>query len=380
MKKSVYLDNAATTYPKPECVYYQVYKVMRDMCGNPGRGSNKMALAASKILYEARRKLASYFTAPLEENIIFTYNATYALNIAIKCFIRRQSHVLISDVEHNAVYRPIVSESLKGNISYSIFDTFSGESDKILEEIRQKTRFNTSAIVCTASSNICSLRLPIEKIAEYAKRNNLLFILDGSQMAGHEKIVLKDSGISIFCAPFHKALYGPQGGGFLIVNEGIMPQRSFIEGGSGYDSKNIKMPPTLPEMFEAGTVSTPSAAGLCASIEYLENAKAENIQIYEKKIFSLMRNVIKNHPRLKIHGDYGMSSVISVTAEGIDTEQFASMLDENDIYVRGGFHCAPLAHKKLGTYDSGSVRFSCGIFNTEEDMYILDNVLSKILN
>ena len=378
MKNTVYLDNAATSFPKPESVYYEMYRCMREYCGNPGRGSNKMAIRASETLYEARTALKDFFCAPAEENVVFTYNATYALNIAVKCFLKRGSTVLISDIEHNAVYRPVISESLKGNISFRIFGTYNGDENKIMADIEKKTTYNTSAIICTGASNICNLRLPIKRIGKFAKDRNILFILDASQLAGHAAIDMESANISILCGPFHKALYGPQGGGFMIVGKGVKPLRTLIEGGSGYDSKVPTMPKSLPEMFEAGTVSTPAAAGLTCALRYLSNAGMDNIIKYENNISNMLRYVLMSYPQLEIHGDMGDGGVFSVTSKALSVEELAEALDRQGILIRAGMHCAPLAHKKLGTYEDGTVRFSIGIFNTDNDIDALSVALAKI--
>ena len=378
MNDIVYFDNAATSYPKPEGVYYEAYKCMREYCGNPGRGSNKMAIASSKVLFDCRAALKDFFNAPSEENVIFTYNATYALNIAIKCFIPKKSKVLISDIEHNAVYRPIVAQSLKGEIYYDIFPTYNGEPDRIIYELKKRTTCNVKAIVCTAASNICNIHLPIEEIGEFAKERGLLFILDASQLAGHKRIDMKKNGISVLCTPFHKGMYGPQGGGFMIVGEDIKGKSTLIEGGSGYNSKELTMPKNLPERFEAGTVSTPAVAGLLAAVKYLTSAPPNAIERYERQLSSEMKQMLESHEDLSIHGDLCRGSVFSVTSRTYSTEKLGELLDEHGIMIRSGLHCAPLAHKKLGTLDTGTVRFSTGIFNSMADIERLDSVLSKI--
>ena len=376
---NVYFDNAATSFPKPECVSYEMYKCMHEYCGNPGRGSNKMALKASETVYEARDALKKFFNAQKAENVIMTYNATYALNMAVKCFVRQRSHVLISDIEHNAVYRPVISEATKGNLRFDIFSTFNSDAEAIINDIIRKTKRDTSAIICTAASNICNIRLPIEEIGRYAKAKGLLFILDASQLAGHTMIDMQKCNISILCAPAHKGLYAAQGGGCMIVADGVNPHRTLIEGGSGINSKEVRMPRTLPEMFEAGTVSTPNAAGLLRSIEFLSNTGINNIERYEKELCVKMRETLTSFNDLELHGDHGEGTVFSVTSKKYHTEELASMLDERGIMVRAGLHCAPLAHRKLGTLDTGTVRFSTGIFNTEQEIRYLESVLQDIL-
>ena len=379
MNNTVYFDNAATTYPKPECVLYESYRCMREYCGNSGRGSNRMAMASSEAIYKCRQRIKELFSAPDEEHVIFTYNATYAINTAIKCFIKSGSHVLISDIEHNAVYRPVIAEALKGRICYSTFSTFDGKAESILADIERKTRYNTSAIIVNGASNIFNMRLPLEAIGRYAKKRNLLFIVDASQLAGHESINMARCNISLLCAPGHKGLYGPQGTGILVIGEGVRAYNTLIEGGSGYNSKDIRMPSTLPEMFEAGTLSTPAIAGLCAGVEYIMHAGIDNVRDYEIRLGNAMRSVFLSYPNITVHGDFCDGGVFSVTSRKHSTEEFAALLDAEGIMVRSGFHCAPLAHQKIGTQDTGTVRFSLGIFNTENDIEVLDSTLKKLL-
>ena len=379
MNHMIYFDNAATTFPKPECVSYEMYKCMHEYCGNPGRGTNDMAMRASEAVYNARSALKVFFNADKEENVILTYNATYALNTAIKCFLRRRTHVLISDLEHNAVYRPVVSETVNGNIRFDIFNTFDADPDAIIRDMIRKTRKDTSAIICTAASNVCNIRLPIERIGQYARERGLLFILDASQLAGHARIDMKKSNVSILCAPFHKGLYAAQGGGFLIVRDGVTPRRTLIEGGSGVNSREVRMPNDLPEMLEAGTVSTQNAAGLVKAIDFLSGTGMDNIEKYEADLSESMRRTLERYDDLTIHGDVCDGTVFSVTSRSRSVEDLASQLNERGIMVRGGLHCAPLAHKKLSTINTGTVRFSLGIFNTEKEIEYLDGVLSEIL-
>ncbi len=376
---NVYFDNAATTFPKPECVSYEIYKCMHEYCGNPGRGSNTMAMRASEAVYEARAAVKDFFNADKAENVIMTYNATYALNLAIKCFVRPRSHVLISDMEHNAVYRPLACEATKGCLRFDIFSTHDANPEIIMSELVRKTKKDTSAIICTAHSNICNIRMPIDEIGRFARSRNILFILDASQLAGHSVIDMKKSNISILCAPAHKGLYAAQGGGFLIISEGIMPYRTLIEGGSGVNSRELRMPKNLPEMLEAGTIATQNAAALKKSIEFLTNTGIKNIESYEKQLCTKMRSVLLSHPSLTLHGDYTDGTVFSVTSAKQDCDEIASLLNERGIMVRSGLHCAPLAHKKLGTLECGTVRFSLGIFNTEQDIEYLDHILTEVL-
>ncbi|MBQ2863297.1 MAG: aminotransferase class V-fold PLP-dependent enzyme [Clostridia bacterium] len=378
-KRTVYLDNAATTFPKPESVCYEMYKCTREYCGNPGRGTNSLAIKASETIYETRARLKEFFFAPTEDNVIFTFNATYALNIAIKCFIPQHTHVLISDIEHNAVYRPVIAQAIKGKLSFDFFSTHGGDGQRILADIIKKTRRNTSAVICTAASNICNLTLPIDEIGSYCKKRGILFILDASQYAGHRELNIQKQGISILCAPAHKGLYGPQGLGFMVIGEDASPICTLIEGGSGVNSKDLSMPKTLPEMLEAGTLNTQNAKGLSESLKYLSSIGFENIISYERYLSENMKQMLIEHKKLTIHGDYGEGCVFSVSDEDMSTEELADSLNEYGVMIRSGLHCAPLAHKTIGTSETGTVRFSLGIFNTLSDIEYTDDVLKKVL-
>lgn len=366
----IYFDNAATTYPKPEVVLNEIIDVMKYSGGNPGRGSHRLSLAAANKIFESRSAVAAHFGGS-PENVVFTYNTTYALNIAIKAFARRGSHVLISDIEHNSVYRPIYALSRHG-INFDIFNA-SCDEDSVLESIRAKLRPNTRLICTSLASNICGIRFPADKIGALCRSRGIIFITDAAQCAGSCRINIEAAGIDALCAPAHKGLYGPQGCGFIVFskrhNENAVRLQTFAEGGSGVNSLEHVMPSVLPERFEAGTLGTPGIAGLQAGIRFVESIGTEQIYSHENALYRRARDMLASLSNVKIYtpeSDRGGILLFNI-AEKPSTE-VAEALDKNNICVRAGFHCSPLAHAKLKTGENGAVRLSFGVYNRMQDL------------
>lgn len=375
MKDSIYFDNGATSFPKPASVIRESARCMMEYCGNPGRGSHPLALAASEKLYECREYAAKLFYAPSPENVTFTMNTTYALNTAVKSFVPSGSHVLISDLEHNAVLRPIEEMRRRGRISFDVFPT-KGDAAQVVAGIKQRICKNTSAVVCTLASNVCSNRIPSKEIGELCAARGLLFIADGAQAAGHRTVNMADEGIGVLCLPGHKGLYGPQGIGMMITATDIMGE-TLIEGGSGTDSADPYMPEYLPDRYEAGTMNTPAAAGLLAGMRFVSDTGIENIAQHEHELWNRLYSRLWGDRRFVIYGDHVPSSVMLVNKRGVEPSQLGRTLAERGICTRSGLHCAPLAHKTLGTGDGGGVRISFGIFNTLKEVDILCDALYR---
>ncbi|MBR6917458.1 MAG: aminotransferase class V-fold PLP-dependent enzyme, partial [Clostridia bacterium] len=257
----IYLDNAATTFPKPASVTEEIVKCITSYCGNPGRGSHRMAFAASEVVFSTREKLNGIFDGDGPENCVFTLNTTYALNIALKSMVTPSSHILISDLEHNSVFRQAVKLKRDGICDFDIFHTFGGDGDKILTDIKNKLKKNTRILICLVSSNICGIVLPVTRIGELCRKRNIQFIADAAQSAGIHEISIKKMNVDALCVPSHKGLYGAQGAGaVLFSSRSVKHLKSVFDGGSGSDSLNEAMPDALPDKLEAGTVSTPAIA------------------------------------------------------------------------------------------------------------------------
>ena len=366
----VYLDNAATTFPKPKAVISEVKKCISEYCGNPGRSGHTLSLEASERIYEAREAIAVHFGFSRPENVVFTYNATYALNIAMWAKIPKNSHVLCSDIEHNAVVRPLNLMKDRGYIDYSLFST----DGDIEENIKNALTPRTKAIVSTLCSNVTGKKLSLRALSRIASDNGLILIVDASQAAGHEKFDLSRTPCACFCAPGHKGLFGIQGSGFVIFGEGEHP-RSVITGGSGSNSKSPFMPVTLPESQEAGTLSTPSIASLLRGVEFINAVGIEEISYKESLLCDKIKSGLSVIKGVKLYETEG-SIVLFNGRKGMD--MLLSNLDKCGICVRGGYHCAPSAHIRLGTEKTGAIRASVSYLNSVKDAdYFLKSV-SKI--
>ena len=377
MSKIIYLDTAATTYPKPLSVYRAVDECMREHGGNPGRGTHTLALRAAEKIYDCREELANFFDAPSPESIVFTYNTTYALNMAIKAHLTHGSHVLISDIEHNSVLRPVHECANRGFCTYDIFPTSEGD-DAVIASILQRIKPNTRMLVCNHISNIGSRCLPIKRIGEICHAHNILLIVDGAQSAGTMPISIKNDGIDILCVPGHKGLYGPQGTGVMIVSPDLQSQ-TFVEGGSGIHSLELNMPLFLPERHEAGTLATPNIAGLLSGLKWVKQHSVDKIAKEEQQLSHIAQKWLEEIPGVTV---YRMSNSVTGTfcfnINQKTAQKTGEALNDYGICVRPGLHCAPLAHKSLGTGALGAVRVSIGAFNTLDDIATLCNVTEKI--
>ena len=368
----IYLDNAATTYPKPREVVRAVSDCVQRIGGNPGRGAHALSLRAAEAVYDARCTVADFLGVNDPSSIVFTPNATFALNLAIKCRVKQGDHILISEWEHNAVFRPVHRLKTEGIADYSIY---SGSGD-VLADIRRKERKETSILICNPISNVTGDRLPIEGIAAYAKSRGFYLIVDGSQWIGHGYPNPKVVGLAdAIAVPGHKGLYGIQGSGFLYLRS-AKDNSPFLLGGSGSDSANPEMPLELPERYEAGTLSTPAIVSLQAGIRYLLKEGPERIAEREAGLRAYARDRLASIPWITVYGDpQNESSVLSFREAKRTPEETARRLDDAGIAVRAGLHCAPLVHRAIGTFPEGTVRIGFGAFNTEKDVDLLCSVL-----
>ncbi len=378
-----YLDNAATTFPKPLSVYEEVTKCMTRYCGNPGRSAHSLSLDAARKIYECRALLADLLGVGELERIIFTMNTTYALNTVIKGVLKKGDHVIISDLEHNAVWRPIHKLYEKGDIKYDVFSSMTLSSRRsptlICAKIASLLRPNTKMVIATHASNICSATLPIVEIGEFCRKRGLFFLVDAAQSAGHYPIDLDSMNISALCAPSHKALYGPQGCGIIALGRGITID-TLIEGGNGVSSLDPAMPLFSPERYEAGTLPTPTIAGLCEGIKTINSYGLSAIAEYESSLFVYALEALCNIPEISVYAPSFKGATLLFNAKDIPSEELALRLDSYGICARGGFHCSALAHKTLGTPPDGALRISLGIFNQKKDIDSLAMSLSAIIS
>ncbi len=375
MKKTVYFDNAATTFPKPESVYKYADMYVRNHCGNPGRGSHKLALEASEELYKTREALAILFSAE-PENIAFTMNTTYALNIAIKGAVGYGEHVLISNMEHNSVLRPVDAVCRERNSRYSVFDV-SGDDTETLESIRRLTRKNTKTLVCTHVSNIIPKILPISLIGDFCRANGITFIVDGAQSAGIYDIDIKKDNIDILCVPGHKGLYGFQGAAAIVLGNSDKSYRTLMEGGSGTDSVPLTMPEYYPDHFEAGTLPSPAIAAFGEGVRWVISNGTDAIRKHEEELCETMLEGLSSIKNVVLYST-ALGTTVLFNIDGNSPAEISEICSKENICVRSGLHCAPLAHKTIGSFPSGGVRVGFSAFNTVADVKKMLYMLSKI--
>ena len=377
----IYLDNAATGFPKPRRVVDEQARCMRFYCGNPGRGSHALSLAASEKIYECRSEAASLFGSRQPENVIFTMNTTMSLNTVIKGNLRQGDHVLLSDIEHNAVLRPILKLARAGVISYDVYPSFANDTARrdcdVCEAIERLIKPRTRMVIASHASNVCSATLPIGKIGALCRKKGLLFVVDAAQSAGHLPIDVEEMKIDALCVPGHKGLLGPQGCGLLLLGEAAEGE-TLLEGGSGYHSLEGEMPQELPERFEAGTLPTPAIAGLCEGIREVKRIGVEAIGAHERDLIRCLCEHLSGNPRLTLYAPHHEGAVLLFNLEGMPADELGRRLDKRGICVRAGYHCSALGHRTLKTPSGGAVRVSVGYANTVSQIEQLAKTVREI--
>lgn len=364
----IYLDNAATTLQKPQTVIDAVAEAMGSL-GNSARGTHGGSLAASRVIYGARVKLARLFGCPRADHVVFTCNATEALNIAIHGLIAPGSHVISTDLEHNSVLRPLYRLETEQNVAVSFVPADRrGRMDYGAFEalLRPETR----AIVCTHASNLTGNAVDLSRIGAIARAHGLLLIVDASQTAGVLPIDMEAMGIDALCFTGHKSLMGPQGTGGLCLREGIQP-RTWKSGGTGVQTYSLTQPRQLPTALEAGTLNGHGIAGLSAALDYIESVGMSAIREKEDALARRFYAGVAAIPGVKVYGDYDgpRTAVVALNIREMDSGEVADILaEEYGIATRPGAHCAPRMHRALGTETQGAVRFSFGWFNTEAEI------------
>ena len=362
----IYIDNAATSFPKPESVIKAMENAMIQEGGNPGRGSHKLSVKAAQRVFSVREKIASLFGSDHPENVVFTKNCTEALNICINGLIKSGDHFLISDIEHNSVLRPAHALTQKG-ASYSVYKSLA---PNIVSEIEKQIRPNTKLVVACHRSNILPIELPIYDIAALCKKHGLFLVIDAAQSAGSAVIDMKKLGKCAVCAPGHKGLLGPAGTGFVIFSGDVSPEEIYplTFGGSGSASAELTMPDVFPEHLEAGTVNTVGIAGLGAGIDFVRSIGEGYIREYERELSAYCKQMLLSLSNLRVYmPNRPAIGVILFNCANTSCEDAAAYLDSQNICVRSGLHCAYMAHRLSTTQNIGAVRASFGIFNTKRD-------------
>lgn len=376
----IYLDNAATTYPKPDSVYAAVAGAMRECGGNPGRSGHKLSLAAARIIAETRFLVATLFRIPKPEQVVFTLNATEALNLALKGILASGDHVVTGSMEHNAVARPL--ETLKGmGVRYTKVPT-SPVTGVSIGDVEAKIQANTKMVVLSHVSNVTGTENPVAEIGRLCRERRILFLVDAAQSAGLLPIDVAKMNIDLLAFPGHKGLLGPQGTGGLYIREGVVVS-PLIQGGTGSHSERLLQPEESPDRYESGTLNTPGIAGLGAGVKYLLDRGVEGIREKEARLANRLLAGIGGIEGITVYGPpagENRSGVISLNMAGLDNMEAACILDNAfDIAVRSGLHCAPEAHATLGTlHCGGTLRVSIGSFNQESDIDACTEALAQI--
>lgn len=378
--RKIYLDNASTTFPKPKEVAEAVYHYMTQVGSNVSRGGYDNAYRTEELVYETRQNLTDLFNAPDCKNVIFTKNITESLNIILKGFLHPGDHLLVSSMEHNAVMRPLVQLRQK-NISFTrVPCSHDGTLD--VNDLAKYLQPNTRLVVMTHASNVCGTVLPIEKVGHFCQEHHLKFVADTAQTAGVWPIDMQKMHIDALAFTGHKGLLGPQGiGGFILHEDMIEKIEPLISGGTGSISHTEEIPHFMPDRFEAGTMNLPGIIGLNASLNWLKQTTCSAVKQHELMLTQYFLDGIAslNNENILIAGRRDISQrtgVVSIQVKNREMAQLAYELDDKfGIMTRVGLHCAPSAHKTLGTYPQGTIRFSFSWWNTREDIEAAVNAL-----
>ncbi len=366
-REIVYLDNAATSLPKPGVVAQAVMEAL-SRAGNPGRSGHFLSFESMRDIFEAREAISRLIQSRESKRVILTGNATWALNMALKGSLAKEDHVISTVMEHNSVLRPLQVLGDRGVDVTLVEADITGRIDPA--DIERSIKSNTKMVAMVHASNVTGTINDVMAVGNLCRERGLLFLLDASQTAGVLGIDVESMNIDLLASSGHKALFGPQGTGFLYVGErtSVIP---LIEGGTGSRSEKDRQPEFLPDMLEAGTLNSPGFAGLRRGVEYVLHVGVKEILSHERKLLGILTEGLTGLERVRLYGPESLDDKVGLllmNIEGLDPGEFSLALDEEEgILGRGGLHCAPLAHRVLGTFPEGAVRLSFSVENTEED-------------
>ena len=370
----IYLDNAATSFPKPENVSQKVIEILTEGTGTPGRGSHNTAAKALSGVQGVRKSFIDFFNLLEDFRIIFTYSATDALNMAIKGFLNQGDHVVITSTEHNSVSRPLKAMARDGIISLDIAPC-DEYGYVIVDEFRKLVTNKTKLAVVCHSSNVTGALQPVETLGQIVREKGGYLLLDAAQTAG---IV----PIDMLAASGHKSLYGLQGTGILVLGERIFKLRPFREGGTGFDSQSEYQPVNWPEAYEAGTHNVPGIISMGEGLKFINETGMKNIAERELYYIERLWEYLSHFDNITLYGpkpDMARTAVLSFNVLGWDAEDIGAVLNQNyDIQTRSGLQCSPLTHQFLGTFPQGTVRLSPGYFTTDKDIDTFCNAIRRI--
>ncbi len=374
-----YLDNAATSYPKPDAIYQNLGKWIQTYGANPGRSGHRFGLETNRVIYETRELLNELFCGENPLHFVFTANATDSINLVIMGLLKAGDHVVTTETEHNAVLRPLELAKQRGVEITVVSVNEEGIVDP--QEIEDSIREQTKLVACTHASNVTGAIQPIEEIAAVVEKKNCYFLVDAAQSAGILPIDLRKTPIDFLAMTGHKSLYGLQGVGVLFLRD---PKALPVvkAGGTGSRSQDLVQPEVMPDRFEPGTLNTPGILGLREGIKFILDHGLENLYQAEWTLTQRLMEGLKKIPKVKVYGPKlgePKVPVVSFNLSDLDSAELSYILDqEYEIVTRGGLHCAPLIHRKLGTLNQGAVRVSLSAFTTEKEIQAVLNALQTI--
>lgn len=376
----IYLDHAATSWPKPPEVIEAVREALLHDTANPGRGSHRMAVRASRILFEARKQLGQLFRIANPNDIAFMLNTTMALNVAIKGFVKPGDHVVATAVEHNSVRRPLeyLKQSIGVRVSYIEPDA---DGEQLAAQVEEALRPDTSLVIVNHSSNLLGSIMPVEQIGALTRKRGIALLVDAAQSAGVLPIDVEAMGIDMLAFPGHKGLLGPQGTGGLYIRPDL-EVAPLMHGGTGSQSETPEQPSIRPDRYEAGTPNTPGLAGLAAGVRHVLHESVEKIYNREWALTQRLLEGLREVPGIRLLGPAvgrPRTGIVSFVLNGVDPAEMAFILDQHyGIAVRAGFHCTPLAHHYAGTTETGAVRASVGYGTDEQHVDALIEAVKEI--
>lgn len=375
----IYLDNAATTFPKPDKVMLAHQYAMRRLGANPGRSGHKLSLETAESIFRCRENLADFFGADGAEQVVFTLNCTMSVNFVLKGLLSHGDHCIISSLEHNAVRRPL-EQLKKQQIQVTEVEVDPYRPMACAPAFEAAIRENTRLIFCMHASNVLGVRLPIERIGEICKARGILFGVDAAQSAGILRINMGEMNISFLCMPGHKGLYGPMGTGVLIARA---PLRTIIEGGTGSFSASPEPPEEYPDRLESGTVNAPGIYALDKGVEFVRTTGRQKILRHEMELIDYCYDKLSRMPEIELYTARPSVEthvpVLPFNVRGMTSNEVAQRLSDFGIAVRAGLHCTPTAHRCMGTLERGAVRIAPSVFTTWNDVKIFIKYIHQIV-
>ena len=374
----IYFDNAATTFPKPKQVINAVNSALTTYSANPGRSGHRLSQQAAVAVYEARSRCASLFGSNHSERVVFTANCTMSLNLALKGLLRPGDRVMTSSLEHNAVMRPLAKLE-KSGVKVDMFEVVIGDKAATFRSFLNTVEPDTKLVVCTHASNVIGAVMPIKEIGSFCRERGMIFVVDAAQTAGVLDIDIEDMCIDLLCAAPHKGLYAPMGTGLLIIGDRLPD--TLIEGGTGTNSINPIQPAEPPERYESGTLNLPGIAGIAAGVDFVTAKTVKRIREHENTLARQITSGLGRIGGVRLYcerDDENFVPVIPFNIGAMNSVEAAALLDERGIAVRAGLHCAPNAHRRLGTIEQGAVRVCPSAFTAAQDVNKLLNAVDII--